>query len=286
MFKNGSLDGIGALITGGGGGMGGGAALWLARDGAAVTLMGRTRSTLEEARDRILTELDGQARIDLFVGDALDESAVEAAAASANDFGDGLGIAVATVGGGVIAPLLARTPEDLLEELQRNIVSTFLVVRHSVPHMTRRGGGSIVCVSSDASKMSWPYMAGYSAAKAGLDAMVRTMADELGHLGIRVNSVRPGLTETYSSNIGTLFSNEALLAEFVKEKPLGRTGVPDDIGAGIRYFAGLESSWVTGQSLAIEGGNELRKAPSLESVARGRLGDEVVDIANSGQIPT
>ncbi len=171
----------------------------------------------------------------------------------------------------MVAPLLARESESISEELQLNIVRAFLVIKHSVPHMVERGGGSIVCVSSDASKLSWPFMIGYSTAKAGLDAMVRTAADEPGHLQIRVNAVRPGLTQTAIASSVRLFENTALIEEFVREKPLGRTGVPDDIAAGIRYFAGPESAWVTGQSLAIEGGNELRKAPSFEGLARKRL---------------
>ena len=68
-------------------------------------------------------------------------------------------------------------------------------------------------------------------------------------------------------------------------KPLGRTGVPDDIAAGVRYLAGPESSWVTGQSLGIEGGNELTRAPFLEALVRKRFGDAPIDAALSGRIP-
>ena len=65
----------------------------------------------------------------------------------------------------MVAPLLARESESISEELQLNIVRAFLVIKHSVPHMVERGGGSIVCVSSDASKLSWPFMIGYSTAR-------------------------------------------------------------------------------------------------------------------------
>ena len=82
-----------------------------------------------------------------------------------------------------------------------------------------------------------------------------------------------------------LFDNEATLKQFTDEKPLGRTGVPDDIAAGVRYLAGPESSWVTGQSFAIEGGNELRKAPYLEGTVRLRYGDDVVDACLAGKLP-
>ena len=72
---------------------------------------------------------------------------------------------------------------------------------------------------------------------------------------------------------------------FLREKPLGRTGVPDDIGAGVRYLAGPESSWVTGQSFAIEGGAELRQAPDLSSMVRQMYGKEAFDAVLAGRAP-
>jgi NAD(P)-dependent dehydrogenase (short-subunit alcohol dehydrogenase family) len=131
--------------------------------------------------------------------------------------------------------------------------------------------------------MAWPNLAAYCAGKAGLEAMMRVAADELGHLQVRVNAVRPGLVKAGSSS--RMFEDKEALKKFVVEKPLGRTGLPDDIAAGVRYLAGPESSWVTGQSFAIEGGNELRKAPNLEDVVRRRFGDDAVDAALAGRIP-
>jgi len=120
--------------------------------------------------------------------------------------------------------------------------------------------------------------------KSGVEGLVRGAALELGKLNIRVNAVRPGLVKTDTTKDG-LFKNEPVIAQFVAEKPLGRTGVPDDIAAGVRYLAGPESSWVTGQSLGIEGGNELTKAPYLESLVRKRFGDAAIDAALAGRIP-
>lgn len=82
-----------------------------------------------------------------------------------------------------------------------------------------------------------------------------------------------------------IFTDPELVQEFVRQKPLSRTGTPEDVAAGVRFLAGPESSWITGQSLAIEGGNELRRAPSLEKIARLRLGDEVIDAARKGHMP-
>ena len=104
--------------------------------------------------------------------------------------------------------------------------------------MTAGGGGSIVCISSDAAKIPWPFLALYNTSKAGVEGMVRGAALELAHLNIRVNAVRPGLVKTNTTKDG-LFANEAVISKFLAEKPLGRTGVPDDIAAGVRYLAGV-----------------------------------------------
>lgn len=278
------LAGQAALVTGGGGGIGGASAAWLARDGAAVTIMGRTEATLVKTRDEIIDVAGSDAKVAYFVGDALDPAALKAALAAAEATADRLAIAVSVIGGGTMKPLLMFDDVEVLEEMRRNIVSAFLVIRNATPLMAKGGGGSIVCISSDAAKLPWPFLTMYNTSKSGVEGLVRGAALELGKLNIRVNAVRPGLVKTDTTKDG-LFKNEPVIAQFVAEKPLGRTGVPDDIAAGVRYLAGPESSWVTGQSLGIEGGNELTKAPYLESLVRKRFGDAAIDAALAGRIP-
>jgi NAD(P)-dependent dehydrogenase (short-subunit alcohol dehydrogenase family) len=278
------LAGQAALVTGGGGGIGSASAAWLARDGAAVLIMGRTESTLVDARREILDVAGADAVVEPFVGDALDQSQVRDAFRTAASLADRLAIAVSVVGGGTMKPLLMFEPDEVLADLNRNIVSAFIVIRHATPLMTAGGGGSIVCISSDAAKIPWPFLALYNTSKAGVEGMVRGAALELAHLNIRVNAVRPGLVKTNTTKDG-LFANEAVLSKFLAEKPLGRTGVPDDIAAGVRYLAGSESGWVTGQSIGIEGGNELTKAPYLEDLVRKRFGEDAIDAALAGRIP-
>jgi NAD(P)-dependent dehydrogenase (short-subunit alcohol dehydrogenase family) len=279
------LAGTSALVTGGGGGIGAASATWLARDGAAVVIMGRTEETLARARERIIADAGEGATVEYSVGDAVDEPSVKAALDRAEALTGRLGIAVSVVGGGTMKPLLMFEGDELLADLQRNVVSAFLVIRNATPLMTRAGGGSIVCISSDAAKIPWPFLATYNTTKAGVEGLVRGAALELAPLNIRVNAVRPGLVKTEATANG-LFANQPVIEQFVAEKPLGRTGVPDDIAAGVRYLAGPESSWVTGQSIGIEGGNELTKAPYLESLVRKRFGDEAIDAALAGIIPT
>ena len=273
-----------ALITGGAGGLGKAAARWLSRDGATVVLMGRTRRSLLAAVKELAIDAPDEATVSHFVGDGTVAADVEAAVAHAVATAGHLDICVTTVGGGRNAPFLVFDEKMFLEDLERNLVSAFLAVKYSAAAMALSGGGSIVCISSDAAKLSWPFLVSYCSAKAGLEAMVRVAADELGHLGIRVNAVRPGLTRTPRTESGLLFREE-VLPRFLEQKALHRTGVPDDVAAGIRYLAGPESSWVTGQSFAIDGGHELHRATNLEFIARSVWGDEVVDEALAGRIP-
>jgi NAD(P)-dependent dehydrogenase (short-subunit alcohol dehydrogenase family) len=278
------LAGMSALVTGGGGGIGGASATWLARDGAAVVIMGRTKETLEAKREQILAGAGPGANVQTFVGDAVDADELSAAMAEAEALTGRLAMAVAVVGGGTMKPLLMFDADELAADLKRNVISAFLVIKHATPLMTKHGGGSIVCISSDAAKIPWPFLATYNTTKGGVEGLVRGAALELAHLKIRVNAVRPGLVQTEATKTG-LFANEEAMAAFLAEKPLRRTGVPDDIGAAVRYLAGPESSWVTGQSLGVEGGNELTRAPYLEFLVRKRFGDEAISAALAGQIP-
>jgi len=278
------LSGISALVTGGGGGIGGGSAKWLARDGASVVIMGRTEATLAGKRDAILSELGPDAVVETYAGDAMNADDLSAALAYAESLTGKLGIAVSVVGGGNMKPLLMFEPDEVTAELAKNITSGFLVIKHATPLLTKAGGGSIVCISSDAAKIPWPFLTLYNTSKSGVEGLIRGAAAELAPLKIRVNAVRPGLVQTEATKTG-LFANERAMEAFLAEKPLGRTGVPDDIGAAVRYLAGPESSWVTGQSLGVEGGAELMKAPYLEFLVRARFGDAAIDAALAGQIP-
>lgn len=278
------LAGMAALVTGGGGGIGSASALALARAGAAVTLMGRTEETLEAAKARLLGELDAGAVVHCIVGDATNAGDMERAADAAHALADGLRICVATVGGGngTTAPLLVLDEHMLLDVYNFNVVSAFLAMKYSTPRMIESGGGSIVCISSVAANATTPYLSSYVAAKAGLEAFVRVAAVELATLGIRVNAVRPG-------NVASRPRSEAEIArgsQLAQRLPLKRIGVPVDIADGVRYLAGPESAWVTGQSYAIDGGSEIMPvAPPFDAIVRQKFGDAVIDAALSGKIP-
>ncbi|HQR03564.1 MAG: SDR family oxidoreductase [Proteobacteria bacterium] len=277
------LAGQSALITGGSGGIGSACAAALLRDGASVTLQARRREALEKVAARLQPLVRPGASLTLCEGDSLARADVQKALTVAAAVTGKLDICVATVGGGAIRPLLLHDEDTFMEEIALNVKSAFLVVRHAAPRMARTGGGSIVCISSDAAKLVFPWLPAYTTAKSGLEGFVRAAAEELSRFRIRVNAVRPGLTRTEAT--GGLFALPEVYRRFAEEKPLGRLGEPEDIAAGVRYLAGPESSWVTGQSFAIEGGNELRKAPDMAPMVEQIYGKEVFARVLAGEDP-
>lgn len=280
MGVEGPLSGATALVTGGAGAIGSSAAVHMLRDGAAVLLMGRRRDALERARDDFVNQVPG-AHVEVLSGDARVSADVRRAMSSAYAISGRLDIIVATVGGGEFRPLLMHDADSFAEEFDLNVVSAFLAIRHGVPLMGR--GGAIVCVSSNASHNVTPWMSAYSVAKGALENLVRASADEFGHLGIRVNAVRPGLTRTASGESKS--ADDRVVDAVLAEVPLNRIGRPDDIGAAIRYLAGPESSWVTGQSLAIDGGAELRKNPNIMEPLVTLYGRQRIDAVLRGEAP-
>jgi len=254
-----TLDGTAALVTGGGSGIGLACAQRLADDGAVVTICGRTEQRLADAAAAI-----GD-RCRYVVADIADEAAVAAAASQAAEPLGGLHVVVANAGGTqAIGPLALVDKAAFEDDLSVNVTGTFLTIKGAAPFLARAGGGSIVAVSSIAGALTHPLMAPYSVAKAAIDMLVRNAADELGAFGIRVNGVRPGLVPTGASD--PLVSHEPTRDDYLAQMPLGRLGTVDDVAAAIRFLAGPESSWITGQMLNVDGGHTLRRGPNLDAL--------------------
>jgi NAD(P)-dependent dehydrogenase (short-subunit alcohol dehydrogenase family) len=248
-----TLEGKRAIVVGGGSGIGFASARLLARDGALVTITGRTESTLREAQDRLAGE---GIEVECFAADALDAVGIRDAVAAAADDDGRLHIAVVVPGGGSIRPVLLYGDDQFDDEVRKNTRPVFLLLKHAGRAMVRAGGGSFVAISSTAAVFSAQYLASYSAGKAAVDQLVRVAANELGRLNIRVNSVQPGMTRTGATE--GAFTNTAMMQQFLDNQPLPRHGEADDQANAVRYFAGPESGWVTGQLLTVDGGNTLR----------------------------
>jgi NAD(P)-dependent dehydrogenase (short-subunit alcohol dehydrogenase family) len=126
-------------------------------------------------------------------------------------------------------------------------------------------------------------LAAYHTVKGALENLVRAAAEELGAAGIRVNAVRPGLTR--NGRVNYLFDDASIFNRFTAEFPLGRAGIPADIAGAVRYLAGPESRWVTGQSFAVDGGQELRRNPDLSEMMAASIGREALDATRRGKSP-
>jgi NAD(P)-dependent dehydrogenase (short-subunit alcohol dehydrogenase family) len=275
------LEGMRALVVGGGSGIGLASARVFAADGAAVTLAGRTLSKLQGAADAIRSDvLDadvGVAVCDAQIGEDV-RRAVDVASGD-----DGLDIAVTVPGGGPYSPVLGYRDDEFDDAIRANVRPQFLTIKYAGSAMVRSGGGSIVAISTTVAVFPMPFNAGYAAGKTAVDMLVRIAADELGGAGVRVNAVRPGLTAT-DTTVG-LVGNDALREQFLEQQPIKRVGRPEDIAHAVRYFAGPESSWVTGQCLTVDGGHTLRRFPDLSGLARRVFGPDDFDAAMRGDLP-
>lgn len=272
------LQGLAAFVTGGGTGIGLACAQRLARDGAAVTICGRRADVLESAA----SSLGAQGR--MIVCDVTNDEQVAAAVEFAAASLGRLDIAVANAGGASTAgPMVMADLNGWNQTIALNLIGTLSVIKHSAPLMARSGGGSIVALSSIAGHMTHRNLGAYAVAKAGVEMMVRNAADELGRFGIRVNGVRPGLVPTDIS--AGLNNDEATRQDYLNQMPLGRTGTVDDVASAVRFLAGPEASWITGQLLGVDGGHSLRRGPDLGNLFDGAFEQPLRALMTNGAVP-
>jgi len=270
------LAGTAALVTGGGSGIGLACARHLLLDGASVTITGRTAERLEGAAADLRSVAPAGAEVQFVACDVADEDSLAAAVATAAAPAGGLHFAVANAGTGTLGPITSVALEEWNRVMETNLTGAFLTFKHAGRAIVAAGGGAMVGISSIASPLSHRYMAPYCVSKAGLDTLVEVTADELGRLGVRVNSVRPGLVST---ELGSYLENDPkVLDDYLNQMPLARVGTVDDIAGAVRWLLGPESSWVTGQCLGVDGGHTLRRGPDLEHWARAMFSDDVVDV--------
>jgi NAD(P)-dependent dehydrogenase (short-subunit alcohol dehydrogenase family) len=222
------------------------------------------------------------AQIEIHAGDAVKVEDVRAGLDKAFAMQGRLDIVVPLVGGGPFKPFLMLDAETVRETLDFCITSAFIAMRYGAPMM--KDGGSIVCISSNVGKMPFRYLSAYHAGKSGLEGLVRAAAEELGSANIRVNAVRPGLTRTDAS--GMMFEQETYLNRYTEQTPLGKCGgEPEDIAKAVRFLAGPDSAWITGQSFAIDGGHELRRNPDMTDLMVQMYGQKAMDAVYKGQAP-
>jgi NAD(P)-dependent dehydrogenase (short-subunit alcohol dehydrogenase family) len=237
------------IITGGSSGIGRAAALRFANQGDKVLITGRRAGPVEQ------TVAEHKNIAGIVANTASAEDAERTIATAVDNWGrvDAL---VNNAGAGAILPLSDATADRIIDIFSVNVLGPSLLARAALPHLTATQG-TIINISSTFGHRPAAGLSHYAASKAALEHLTRCWALELAPLGIRVNAVAAGPTE--SGALTGMMGLSAEQAEAVKEDerariPLGRRGVPDDIAEWIVQLAGPASQWLTGQVLAVDGG--------------------------------
>ncbi|HEX9728513.1 MAG TPA: SDR family oxidoreductase [Gemmatimonadales bacterium] len=258
IFREDLLSGQVAFITGGGTGIGFGIAESFARCGATVVIASRKPRHVDPAVER-LTEAGGQA-----MAVALDVRDPEAVARVVRDVVDIHGrvdVLVNNAAGNFYAPSAELSVNGWRAVIETDLYGTFYCSQAVYPLMQRQGGGRIVSVSMTLHYRGWPRMAHATAAKAGVDALTRTLALEWAPDRITVNAIAPGPipTEGVLKAFGGDAARPALDEAMKNQIPLGRWGTPEDIGQMAVYLASPAAAWITGAIFVVDGGSWLAR---------------------------
>lgn len=238
------FTGAHVLVTGGTSGIGAACAALFRDSGAQVTITGTRGSPSDYDAD-----LAGYRYLQLDIEDKASIDAVAAAQARLDVLINNAGFALPSIG-------LDEWEPDVFDRAVAMLLNgAFRMARRSVDLLAQSvipGGGSVIAVASMSSFFGIPIVPGYGAAKTGLVGLTRTMAAHWGARGVRTNAVAAGLTRS-GMTAGT-FAQEAWTAPTLARTPLGRLGEPDDIAQAIAFLASPAASWITGQTLAVDGG--------------------------------
>ncbi len=243
----GEFEGRTALVTGGAKGIGEAIARRLLDGGATVVLWDLSAEGLEEAAGR----LEAGERLLCHAVDVTDETALAAAADAAIERCGGLDILVNNAGiAGPTLPTLDYPSESWRRVVEVDLTGVFLCCKTLLPHLVARGWGRVVNVASLAGKEGTPNAAAYSAAKAGVIALTKSLGKELAGSGVLVNSVAPAAVET---DILKQMTPEHV-ATMVGKSPLGRLGTPEEVAELVAWLCSDACSFSTGACFDLSGG--------------------------------
>jgi NAD(P)-dependent dehydrogenase (short-subunit alcohol dehydrogenase family) len=242
-----------AIVTGGSSGIGLATARQLLGEGCRVTICSRSQDRIERA----LAELDAGENA---FGEVADVSDAEAAAhlvdESVAHFG-GLDVLINAHGiPGPVKAIAELRPEDWLEVLSVNLMGPVATTTAAIPHLRARGDGAIVNVSSIDYLHAEPRVAPYGTSKAALVAFTRYSAYELADDNIRVNAVAPGWVRTRMTR--PFFEAAGVENSKLDTNMLGRPAAPEEVAQAICFLAGSASSYITGETLVVDGGQTVK----------------------------
>jgi 3-oxoacyl-[acyl-carrier protein] reductase len=246
------LKGKVAVVTGASKGIGAAVALHLAAEGAAVVV---NYASSKEGADRVVAEITGNGGRAIAVkADVSKPGDVRRLFAQAQEAFGRLDVLVNNAGIYQFAPLEEVTPEHFHKQFDLNVLGPLLATQEAVRHFGP-DGGSVINISSVVSTSAPPNASVYSATKAAVDTVTRSLAKELGPRKVRVNAINPGMVETEgTASAGVLDGDSDFRKQFEAQAPLGRIGQPRDIAPAAVFLASAESAWVTGETLYIAGG--------------------------------
>jgi NAD(P)-dependent dehydrogenase (short-subunit alcohol dehydrogenase family) len=244
-----------AIVTGASSGIGRATAIALAQSGASVAAVGRDANALE----RVLAECahDGHAAMAIATDLTASDGPGTIVQNTVSRFG---GIDVVVNAAGIIAMGSTDSTDDQLWDrvMDLNVRAPFRLMRAAFPYLKERRG-TVVNVSSVNGQRVFPNLAAYNTSKAALDQLTRCAAIDWAPHGVRVNAVNPGVTVTnlHRRSGMTEEAYAAFLARAKETHPLGRPGQANEIAALILFLASEQAAWVTGETIAIDGGRHL-----------------------------
>lgn len=243
------LNGKVAVVTGASKGIGASIALHLAKEGASVVV---NYSSSKEGAEKLVSEItkNGGKAIAIHANVANPKDIEKLFSETKKTFGK-LDILVNNAGIYEFVPIEELTVEHYHKTFDLNVLGLLLVTKEALKYFG--SSGSIVNISSIVSKYSMANASVYSASKAAVDAITKSLGQELGPRNIRVNSVNPGMIETEGTQTAGILDSE-MRKNVELQTPLGRIGRPEDIASAVIFLASDDASWITGETLFITGG--------------------------------